>query len=80
MEVKLSPAQRAALRYAESDIVLLVPKRGTHGSSDTRDDVKANTVSWLRKNGYVQLTISHGDDNADGYILTDKGREALNAS
>jgi hypothetical protein len=77
MSVKLSPAQQHALKYASNDGVLLIPKRGSFGSMDTRDDVSRRSVMLLLDRGYLRLVIDHGDDAADGFSLTDKGAEAV---
>jgi hypothetical protein len=76
---KLTSPQLTALKYARDDVVLLVPKPGTWGSSDTRDDVQVSVVKRLMRRGMLKLDISHGDDNALGVTLTPLGLQYLQA-
>jgi len=72
----MSPAQRRVLRQTKNDVVLLIKKPGTYGSIDCRT-IRRDVVMRLVKSGMLRVDISHGDNNADGFRLTEAGEKAL---
>lgn len=73
----MTPAQRIALQTALEDGVLLIRKPSTYGSSDTRDHIRLDVCKRLVIAGMLRIDISHGDDFAIGFRVTEKGRAAL---
>ena len=73
----LTKPQRVALQLARDDHVLLVRRPGTIGSLDTRDGVRLSVCMRLLRQDLLKLDIGHGEDNAHGFILTEKGRALL---
>ena len=65
--------QLQVLHMTASDVVLLIKRRGGDGRSDCRP-VRRDLVMRLRREGFLEYTISHGDMNTDGFRLTETGK------
>jgi hypothetical protein len=71
--MSITPRQLEVLHMTASDVVLLIKRRGSDGSSDCRP-VRRDLVMRLRREGFLEHTISHGDMSADGFRLTETGK------